>query len=351
MRLRGISRSAGLPPGTAGPATAEKSVETKVTVLSYDADRVKTLSPSSAEEIRGSIDPNRTNWIRITGLEDSGLIQRTCRAFDLHPLLIEDVFSRHQRPKLETSDESIFVTLTSFSYLGREDHPYIRISLILTGSCVISIEESPGVLMDGLVERILQNRGRIRRAGNDYLACAVLDVLVDGYFLILEQTSDEMEELEVLLTQQPGPDLLARIQSLRNEMLMLRKVIWPLRDVIGGLSRDQTELIRQDVVAYFRDVYDHTIQVIDTTETLREILAGMVDTYLSSISNRMNQVMQVLTIVATIFIPLTFIAGVYGMNFHHMPELALKWAYPAVLGLMALVTLGMLAYFRRKKWM
>jgi magnesium transporter len=351
LRLRGISRSAGLPPGILGSEPDEHAHDTTINLFNFNATEVLTESLSDADAACSSILTEKTSWMRITGFRDTATIQKICEGIGLHPLLIEDIFNTHQRPGLEASDDSVFVTLNSISSVGEKGLSQLRVSMILTNNCVITVEESPIDLFDGLVDRILKDKGRIRKNGNDYLAYAILDVLVDGYFLVLEQVSDQMEGLETELAENPDPGLLARIQSLRNQMLMLRKAVWPLREVISGLSRDHTALISQPVVAFFRDVYDHTIQVIDTAETLREILSGMVDTYLSSISNRMNQVMKVLTVVATIFIPLTFIAGVYGMNFHFMPELPMKWGYFAALGLMVIVALGMLTYFRKKKWL
>jgi magnesium transporter len=222
---------------------------------------------------------------------------------------------------------------------------------LLSGATVVTFEERRVHILETLHERIRDGRGRVRKSGADYLFYAVLDVIVDGYFLALEGMSSRIEELELNLAKESAPEVLEGIQKLRTRMLMFRKSVWPLREVVNSLSREESTLIAEGTVAYFRDLYDHTVQVVETTETLRDILSGMVDTYLSSVSNRMNKVMQVLTIVATIFIPLTFIAGVYGMNFHHMPELPVKWGYPAALVLMALTAVGMLLYFRKKKWL
>jgi magnesium transporter len=231
-----------------------------------------------------------------------------------------------------------------------------QVSLVLGKRFVLSFQERPGDVFDAVRERLRTGKGRIRAAGADYLAYSLIDAVVDGYFGVLEGIGDRLEALEQVLISRPTPQTLREIHTLKREGLFLRKSVWPLREVISGLQRGGSELIASETAVYLRDVYDHTIQVIDTMETIRDMLAGMVDTYLSSVSNRMNEVMKVLTIIATIFIPLTFIAGVYGMNFQpdagplNMPELRWAWGYPAVLVVMAVVAALMVLYFRRKRW-
>jgi len=216
---------------------------------------------------------------------------------------------------------------------------------------VVSLQERPGDVFDPLRERIRYGKGRIRKMGTDYLAYSLIDAIVDNYFIILEKLGDRVEALDEKLVANPSPGELKEIHALKRELLFLRKSVWPLREVISALQRGESSLFEARSMIYLRDVYDHTIQVIDTVETLRDTVSGMLDIYLSSVSNRMNEVMKVLTITATIFIPLTFVAGIYGMNFTHMPELKWSFGYFGALGIMGIIAGAMIVYFRRKKWL
>jgi len=352
--FKGLSRSAGMAPGTIRPEHHVQAEETRLTVWSYDPSSLQVGTPSTAAEAVSAIVPGKVAWIRVIGLRDTAFITDLCESLGMHPLQIEDIFSTHQRAKQEQSGDLLFVTLDTVTSLGRDDCvscSALRTSILLVPGAVVTFEVSEVELFGGIANRLRDPLRRIRNRGADYLMQAILDMLVDGFFLALEDASDRIDLLESELAEHPYPSLLGSLQDLRTGLLLFRKSVWPLREVIGSLSRVETELVTADTLLYLRDVYEHTLQVIDTTETLREILAGMVDTYLSGLSNQMNRVMQVLTTVSTVFIPLTFIAGVYGMNFHYMPELAQKWGYPAVLGLMALTAGWMLLYFKRKKWM
>jgi magnesium transporter len=352
--FKGLSRSAGLAPGTVQHEHHQDAFPTSIRMWTYDSSTLEEISPRTLEQTLSGITGGRVNWIRVIGLRDTVLIKGLCEHLGLHPLLIEDIFNAHQRPKQEQSGEQIFITLNTITSLSRGDGAScgaLHTSLFVKPEVVVTFEEAEVGLLEGITRRLADPQRRIRRRNSDYLMQAILDMLVDGYFLALEDASDQIEELESQLTGHPSSSLLSSIQTLRTEMLLFRKSVWPLREVIGGISRVESGLISADTVLYLRDVYEHTVQVIDTTETLREILSGMVDTYLSGISNQMNKVMQVLTIVSTIFIPITFLAGLYGMNFKYMPELGAKWGYPAILALMAITSVGMLLYFRRKKWM
>jgi magnesium transporter len=253
---------------------------------------------------------------------------------------------------LEDFGDYIFVVLKTFSYNHQSDElEPEQISLILGPSFVVSFQEREGDVFNPIRERIRSNKGRIRRMGADYLAYSLLDSIVDHYFIVLEQVGEEVEFLEEELVTNPTPETLQTIHNLKREMLFLRKSVWPLREVIGALERGESSLIKESTGIYLRDVYDHTIQVIDTIETFRDMISGMLDIYLSSVSNRMNEVMKVLTIIATIFIPLTFIAGIYGMNFQYMPELEWRWGYPMVWVVMLAIGVLMLIYFRKKDWL
>jgi magnesium transporter len=257
-----------------------------------------------------------------------------------------------QRPKMEDFDDYLFIVLKMFHYDEKENETKTeQVSLILSTNYVISFQESEGDVFDPIRERMRTDRGRIRKMGADYLAYTLIDAIVDNYFMVLEKIGEKIEDIEDELVKNPTPEVLQTIHRLKRELIFLRKSVWPLREVISRLERWESPLINKSIDIYLRDVYDHTIQVIDSLETFRDMLSGMLDIYLSSVSNRMNEVMKVLTIIATIFIPLTLIAGIYGMNFRYMPELDWVWGYPMVYVIMLAISAVMLMYFRRKKWL
>ena len=291
-------------------------------------------------------------WINIDGIHEVNIIEKIGKHFDLHPLIMEDIVNTEQRPKMEDFGHYVYVVLRML-YFDEEAHEVKgeQVSLILGENFVISFQEKEGDIFNPIRERIRNNKGRIRKMGADYLAYSLLDTIVDNYFTILEKLGDRIEEMEERLVSDPRPETLQEIHKLKREMIFLRKSVWPLREVINGLERGESSLVHKASRIYLRDVYDHTIQVIDTVETFRDMLSGMHDTYLSSISNRMNEIMKVLTIIATIFIPLTFIAGIYGMNFKFMPELEWRWAYFIVWLVIVIVAISMIFFFRRKKWL
>jgi magnesium transporter len=272
--------------------------------------------------------------------------------FGIHPLIMEDILHTGQRPKGEDLGDYLFIVLKMI-YHDEEKDEVIgeQLSLILGPNYVISFQEREGDVFNPIRERIRNAKGRIRKAGADYLAYVLVDAIVDHYFAILEELGGTIESLEEELVTNPRPETLQTIHTLKRELIFLRKSVWPLREVISGLEREESPLITEPTGIYLRDVYDHTIQVIDTIETYRDMVSGMLDIYLSSLSNRMNEVMKVLTMIATIFIPLTFIAGIYGMNFKFMPELEWHWGYPMALVVMLLIVGSMFIYFRRKKWL
>ena len=257
-----------------------------------------------------------------------------------------------QRPKMEDFENYLFIVLKMFQY--DEDKPQTKteqVSLIFGSNYLISFQEDEGDVFDPIRERIRTDRGRIRKMGVDYLAYSLMDAIVDNYFTVLEKIGESIEDIEDEMLKNPTPEILQIIHTLKRELIFLRKSVWPLREVISRLERWESPLIEKSIDIYLRDVYDHTIQVIDALETFRDMLSGMLDVYLTSVSNRMNEVMKVLTIIATIFIPLTLVTGIYGMNFKYMPELDSPWGYPMVYIVMLIISLVMLIYFRRKKWL
>jgi len=346
------SRKAGLPPGSVVHTGEGKTGRAKITIMDYDEKEFQEKEGASVEECFSFRDTATTTWINVDGVHDTEMIRELGEHFGVHPLLVEDIASIDQRPKAEDFGKYLFVVLKMLCPDGKSG--IVRseqVSLILGKNFVISFQESEeGDVFDPVRARIRQDKGMIRKSGPDYLLYSLMDAIVDNYFVVLEKAGERVEVFEEELTKNPTEKMLRDIHSLKREMIMLRKSVWPLREVVNSLIRSESRLIRKHTAAYLRDVYDHTIQVIDTVETYRDILAGMVDIYLSSISNRMNEVMKVLTVIATIFIPLTFITGLYGMNFEYMPELEHPLGYPLTLGLMALVALSMLLYFRSRKW-
>jgi len=281
-----------------------------------------------------------------------GIIEKIGKHFSIHPLILEDILHTGQRPKMEDFEDYIFLVVKMFYYDEKDDEIKMeQVSLLLGSNFVISFQEREGDIFDPIRERIRNHKGRIRMMKADYLGYALLDTIVDNYFIILEKVGENIENMEEELVTRPTPETLQTIHNLKRELIVLRKSIWPLREVVNSLERGESPLINEATGVYLRDVYDHTIQVIDTIETFRDMVSGMLDIYLSSISNKMNEVMKVLTIIATIFIPLTFVAGIYGMNFEFMPELKWHWGYFAALLVMVAVAVIMVFYFRRKRWL
>jgi len=351
-RIRKRPKEAGLPPGTLISSREEKAEKVRITIMDYGERELEEKDTETIEECFPSREKPTVTWININGVHHIDTVEKVGKHFDLHPLTLEGIVDTGQRPKIEDYEDYIFIVLKMLHHNEEEGEIQTeQVSLILGSNFVISFQEREGDVFDPVRERIRRGKGRIRKMGADYLAYALIDTIVDNYFLIPEKLGEKIESMEEELITNPTPQTLQAIHALRREMISLRKSIWPLREVISVVARGESELIHESTRVYLRDVYDHTIQVIDIVETSRDVLSGMLDIYLSSISSRMNQVMKVLTIVATIFIPLTFIAGVYGMNFKYMPELERHWGYPLVLLVMVAVGISMLGYFRRKKWL
>jgi magnesium transporter len=345
------SRKSGLPPGTLVHVGEKKSGETKITIIDYDEKSFQEMETKNIDACFVFKDKPSMTWINVDGLRVD-IIQKLGDCYGFHPLVLEDILNTDQRPKLEDYGEYLYIVLKMLHNEAGSETVTEQISLILGQNFVISFQEGiEGDVFDTVRGRIRTGKGRIRNMGADYLAYSLVDAVVDDYFVILEDVGERVEDLEDELITSPSPQTLHDIHQLKREMIFLRKAVWPLREVIGAMEREESSLIKDSTRLYLRDVYDHTIQVIDSIETARDMLAGMLDIYLSSMSNRMNEVMKFLTIIGTIFIPLTFIAGVYGMNFEFMPELKWKWSYFALWGVMAGVGLSMLLYFKRKKWL
>ena len=349
-----LKRSAktGLAPGVL-IHIGEKHVEqATITLCEYDETYLREKEIASLDEALPPPERAGVAWLHIDGLQDVHLLEQMGKVFNLHPLIVEDILNTDQRPKCEDHETYVFLVLRSFRENGQGDLAPEQISILFGANWLISIQEKEGKLFDPVRERLRNEKGRLRKVATaDYLAHALVDAIADQYFPLLDRVGEKIDEMEETLVGSPSPETLRTIQTLKREMISLRKSVWPLREMIGSLARSDSPLIHETSVIYFRDIYDHVIQVIDSIETYRDTLSGMLDIYLSSVSNRMNEVMKMLTLIATIFMPLTFIAGIYGMNFENMPELKWSWGYFTVWGVMIVITVAMVFYFRRKRWL
>lgn len=345
-----LSKKAGLSPGTLHLEGEPRTGPVRITLMDYDATRYVEKQCDSIEECFPYRDTGTITWINIDGLANTEVIEKIGRHFAIHPLILEDILNTEQRPKMEDLDSYLYLNLKMLMLAGPEKEIRAEhVSMIIGPHHLISFQETVGDVFDPVRDRIRRD-GRIRKNGSDYLAYALIDDIVDNYFIVMEQIQERVEDLEEELVVHPLQQSLRKINQLKKEMIFLRKAVWPLRELITGLERTDSPLIQESTHIYLRDVYDHTIQVIDTLETLRDMVSGMLDIYLSGLSYKMNEIMKVLTLIATIFIPLTFVAGVYGMNFHYMPELTWEYGYITVWGVMIAIVIVMLSYFRKREW-
>lgn len=344
-------KKAGAPPGTLVHVGDRPGEDVRVRVIDYDQDHLDDNRLPVSGKIGELRDSRSVSWVHVDGVHQVDVIEQLGNQLGLHPLVMEDILNTDQRPKIEVYDDYLFIVLKLLTYdaASREVRAE-QVSLVLGEHFVLSLQESSHPILDTVRERLKAGR-RIRFLGPDYLAYAIIDAIVDNYFTVIESFADQIESLEDILLGTPSPSSLEQVHHMRREMLLLRKAIWPLREVLSSLSRNDLSLVTEGTRLFLRDVYDHIVHALDTVETLRDLLVGMLDLYLSSVSNRMNEVMKVLTIIATLFMPLTFIAGVYGMNFEYMPELSWPWAYPAVMLLMFAVLVMLVVFFRRKRWL
>lgn len=339
----------GLPPGALIHVGKKKVEKVRITLIEYDEKNFYEKEIENIEECFQINEAPKIKWINIDGLSDINIIEKIGDEFGIHQLILEDILTTEQRPKIEDFGNHIYTVLRMLSYEADRINSE-QVSLVLGKNFLITFQESVGDVFDPVRERLRKGKGNIRSMGADYLFYSLIDVIVDNYFIILENIGEIIEELEDEIITNPSANTLKKIYNLKREMLSLRKSVWPLREVVNGIEKSTSPIIHKHTRIYIRDIYDHTIQIIDTIETFREMLSGMLDIYLSSISNKLNEVMKVLTVIATIFIPLTFIAGIYGMNFKYMPELEWEFGYPLVLIIMLSVAIVMILYFKKKKW-
>ncbi|QXE89753.1 magnesium/cobalt transporter CorA [Geomonas subterranea] len=347
------SKKAGLAPGTLIHMGRDKGGATRVDLVQYDETRLEKRPVTALDECLIKKGIPGVTWINVEGLSDVEVLRHFGSCYGIHPLVLEDILATDQRPKAADYGEYLYVVL---KMLGVDDGTgeikSEQVSLVLGQNYLISFQEGlEGDVFEQVRARLVNEKARLRAMGPDFLLHALLDVIVDHYFLILEKLADRIEDVEDELIDNPTTATVQTIYRLKRQMLFLHKAFWPLREVASSLQRRDSQLIRDTTVIYLRDLYDHTVQVLDTLETLREMLSGMLDIYLSSVSNRLNEVMKVLTIIATIFMPLSFVVGWYGMNFKHMPELEWSYGYPVVFVICLVLAGGMLVYFKNKRWL
>lgn len=350
-----MTKQAGLAPGTLVHIGERPDRHARLTVIDYGPDHVQEREIASVDECFAYRDTNTVTWINVDGVHQTEIIAALGEHFGLHPLLLEDIVNTTQRPKAEDFEGYAYLVLRMlFDPDPTDDELEIdseQISIVVGPRWVLTFQEEAGDIFQPVRERIRSGRGRIRKSGPDYLAYALADVVVDKYFSVLEGFGNFLEDLEREVMENPRQQTLHEIQNVKRAMIEVRRAVWPLRDALNVLLRGDSRTFKKATLVFLRDVYDHTVRVMDMTETMRELIGGMVDIYMSAVSNRMNEVMKVLTIIATIFIPLTFIAGVYGMNFEHMPELHWEKGYFYVWGVMLLVGVVLLLLFKRKRWL
>lgn len=349
------SKKAGLPPGSLVYTGDKKLEKVKITIVDYNEEHFEEKEVKTIEECLPFKDLSTVTWINIEGVHDIEIIQKIGNFFELHPLLLEDILNTDQRPKMEVYGDRIYIVFKALHYKDKNNNNGLdteQISLILGPNFVISFqEEVEGDDFKPVRERVRNDKCVLRKMKADYLAYTLIDTIVDNYFVILEKIGEKIESIETELVTDPDQRTLKAVHSLKREMIFIRKSVWPLREVMSSLAQAGLTLIHESTRIYLRDVYDHVAQALDMIETYRDMTSGMIDIYLSGNSNKLNEVMKVLTIIATIFIPLTFITGLYGMNFKHMPELDWKWGYPLIWVVIISVGTSMLAFFKGKKWM
>lgn len=350
LRGKRVSGKTGLPPGSLIHIGKILTDSVEINLTEFNSDKIIHKKISSLDGLDAT-NESFNSWIEISGLHDTKIIESVGKTLGISPLVLEDILNTEHRPKFDIQDGLIFLTLKAFSLSESKDIQTEQASFVLGTGFLVSFQESHHSWFDPVKFRLDNSVGKIRHRGLDFILYSLIDVIVDQYYAVVEQIGDELEDLEEMIFENPSQALLEKIRIIKKEIINIRKSLTPLLEAISKLNRDEPELIDQDVMRYYGDIYDHIVQIIDYIDTYRELSAELKESYLSNITLRMNQVMKLLTIITTIFIPLTFIAGIYGMNFENMPELYWKYGYFCVLGIMLFIMAGMLIYFRRKKWL
>lgn len=344
-----------IPKMNMAPSKAKEKIskqEITIKVIDYSETEFDEKPLKCAEDCFLYRDTNSITWIDIEGVHDAAVIEKIGAHFGLHSLVMEDITNVDQRPKMEEFDNYIFISMKMLSYQEQTQQVQVEhCSLILGDKYVISFQEGlEGDVFDSLRNKLRSGRGKLRKSGSDFLVYSMVDMVIDNYFLILENLGEKIENLENESLNRPDTTTLKNIYRMKREMMFLRKAVWPMREIVNGITHSENKLINKTSDVHLRDIYDHTIQVIDTVELYREMLGSMLDIYLSSVSYKMNGIMKVLTIISTIFIPLTFVTSIYGMNFEFMPELKWKYGYLMVWIIMISAIVFMMYFFKKKKW-
>tara|TARA_R110002126_G_scaffold42758_1_gene123028 strand:+ start:845 stop:1930 length:1086 start_codon:yes stop_codon:yes gene_type:complete len=350
IRKKFQPKDIGSAPGTLTHIGLKKLDEVTIDIHDYDNDRLDIKRVEKITECIPYVDSPNPTWVQVKGLHDIELLKELWDEFNFHPLIQEDILNTTQRAKIEDYGEQIFIVLKMI-YFEDGNFEQEQVSIVFTEKFIFSFQESDRKIFLPIKERLNMENTRMRKSGPDYMAYALMDIIIDYYFSALEEINDGIVQIEERLWSDDDNESLPQIHKVRRQLLQFRKCVWPLRDTINSLVRDESHLIKEETRLFLRDVTDHTLQIVDTLDNNREMVSSLHDMHQTNISNKMNEVMKLLTIIATIFIPLTFIAGIYGMNFAYMPELGWQYSYPIVWGIMILVTIGMLIYFKRKNWM
>ncbi|MGE0021735.1 MAG: magnesium/cobalt transporter CorA [Draconibacterium sp.] len=343
----------GLPPGSLVFTGEQKMEQVDISVFNYSETFFQEFRPKSIDEVIQLIkNTSGVVWINIDGLHEEKSIEGLCTVLDIHKLTMEDIVNVNQRPKLEEYPKYVHSVIKDITYNAEGEYfEYEQVSFLLKENILITFQERSGDVFDGVRKRIREGIGFVRKRGADYLMYALLDMVVDNYFVILENFGEKLEDLETELLENPDKNSLTKLHNIRRETLGLRRTVYPLREMVAAFEKLDEPLFSHDNKVFTRDLYDHTIKVIETVEIYRDMTSSLLDLYINSVSNKMNEVMKVLTIMTSIFIPLSFISGVYGMNFHYMPELTYKYGYFIVLGVMVVVFIGIILYLKRRKWL
>ena len=350
--LSSSSKKAGLPPGSLVHVGEVMETEVRITIVDYNKDVIEEQTVESIEQILQCREKDTVTWVNIEGLGNIELVGAIGEAFNIHPLVLEDILNTHQRPKLEEYDDYLYCVLKGISLAENGfSVEYEQISMLILNDFVFTFKEKQDELFEPVRRRLRSSKGHFRSQGADYLAYVILDTIVDSYFTLQDSLDDIVDSVEEELLTEPTPKTLGTIQSVKRELIIIRRTISPLREMLNAILRSESTLIEEKSLIYFRDISDHVLRISESIESSRDMIAGLLDIYITTISNKMNEIMKVLTVFASIFIPLTFIAGIYGMNFEYMPELKWKWAYPALWMAFIAIPVILLVYFKKKKWL
>lgn len=318
-------------------------------LIVYNREQHERTDNMEIDELLRKLDPNKINWINMDGMGNLAIVEKLQTHFCFDALTLDDVIN-DQRPKAEEYDDYLFFTLKMLYRIEGASIDYEQISFVLGTNYLISFQEKEGDLFDPFRERIRLDQGKVRKMKADYLLYRLIDIIVDNYYVVLDNIGSQMDEIEACIYTDSTEAAFAKIQAIKKELIFLRKAVYPVREALGKVIKGETSFVQEETLKYFADVYDHTVHVIDSLDTYKDLTSSLLDVHMNTMNNRMSEVMKLLAIITTIFIPLSFIAGIYGMNFEYMPELRSPWGYPVVLGVMALIGVGMIYYFKRKKW-